>query len=119
MSPSTNRNPGASSTGARLARLPSYVSLSRTTTERSGSRKSKRRTNADPMNPAPPVTRTRHARPAAIYGFTWLVSTRSASTASMPCAVANGSSWLKVAAKLVECSSDSIVPASIQSPLSS
>ena len=62
MSPSTKRRRGLSRTSSRLARLPAYVSLSRTTTSapsRPGYASARaRRTKCEPMKPAPPVTST-------------------------------------------------------------
>src|SRR6185369_6326626 len=48
---------GSEATSFRLSRLPAYVRLSKTTT-RAAVRARARRTKFDPMNPAPPVTRS-------------------------------------------------------------
>jgi len=51
-----------SATGERLAKLPAYASLSRTVTDapaRPGTRSARiARTKCEPMNPAPPVTKS-------------------------------------------------------------
>src|SRR5215468_9478440 len=64
--PASAMSPGTksirSATGAKLASVPAYVSASRTVTCTSGWVATVRCTKLAPMNPAPPVTRTRMRR---------------------------------------------------------
>src|SRR5262245_9018826 len=65
MSPCWNDRRAPSTTSSRLRLLPAYVRASSTWTCASGQRAIAMRTNAEPMKPAPPVTRIRAERRAS------------------------------------------------------